>query len=56
MKNIKSKKTCPGFLFLSLDLEEIIFLCSLCYAKKAVILYLISLSYRVTFMEIPGKF
>ena len=32
--NIKSRKTCLGFLFLILDLEKIIFLCFLCHAKK----------------------
>ena len=41
MNKIKSKKTCPGFFYLILDLEKIIFLCFLCYAKKAALLYLI---------------
>ena len=33
--NIKFKKTCPGFLFLILDLEKITFLCFLRNAKQS---------------------
>ena len=42
--NIKSEKTCPGFLFLILDLEKINFYVFCAMEKKAAILYLISLS------------
>ena len=55
--NVKSKKACPGLSFLLLNLEKIIYLCFLCHAKKTVIvLYLISLSLHVTFIEILRTF
>ena len=43
-------------MFLILDLEKIIFYVFCAMQNKAVMLYLISLSWRVTFMEISGTF